>query len=83
MEHVPEGKNFDFAKDLFPLLLEKNIPLQGCILPGYWCDIGTPGPITRAIWTPWTAAGSCPRRKAAPSANAWYTAGAGPGSCGP
>ena len=42
MEHVPEGKNFDFAKDLFPLLLEKNIPLQGCILPGYWCDIGTP-----------------------------------------
>ena len=42
MEHVPEGKNSDFAKDLFPLLLEKNIPLQGCILPGYWCDIGTP-----------------------------------------
>lgn len=42
MELVPEGRAFDFAKDLFPLLLEKNIPLQGCILPGYWCDIGTP-----------------------------------------
>lgn len=42
MEHVPAGKSFDFAKDLFPLLLEKSIPLQGCVLPGYWCDIGTP-----------------------------------------
>ena len=42
MEQVPQGQSFDFAKDLFPRLLEKNIPLQGCILPGYWCDIGTP-----------------------------------------
>ncbi len=42
MDHVPEGQAFDFAKDLFPLLLEQDIPLQGCLLPGYWCDIGTP-----------------------------------------
>lgn len=42
MELVPEGQAYDFAKDLFPALLAQNIPLQGCILPGYWCDIGTP-----------------------------------------
>lgn len=42
MEPVPEGQFFDFAKDLFPRLLEEGRPLQGCVLPGYWCDIGTP-----------------------------------------
>ncbi len=42
MDYVPAGEPFDFAKDLFPRLLAENIPLQGCLLPGYWCDIGTP-----------------------------------------
>ena len=42
MERVPENTPFDFAKDLFPLLLEKGEKLLGCPLEGYWCDIGTP-----------------------------------------
>lgn len=42
MRNVPEGKVFDFAKDLFPLLLEKNEKLFGYVADGYWCDIGTP-----------------------------------------
>lgn len=42
MELVPEGAVFDFAKDLFPALLDRNEKLLGCPLDGYWCDIGTP-----------------------------------------
>lgn len=42
MELVPEGAVFDFAKDLFPKLLDKDEKLLGCALDGYWCDIGTP-----------------------------------------
>jgi mannose-1-phosphate guanylyltransferase/phosphomannomutase len=37
---IPEGKAFDFSKDLFPLLLEKGIPMYGYVTKGYWCDIG-------------------------------------------
>ena len=42
MEYVPEGKPFDFAKDLFPKLLETGHELRGIAMEGYWCDIGTP-----------------------------------------
>lgn len=42
MELVPEGAVFDFAKDLFPALLDRDEKLLGCPLDGYWCDIGTP-----------------------------------------
>lgn len=40
LEHVPKNKEFDFSKDLFPLLMEKGFPLFGCIASGYWRDIG-------------------------------------------
>ncbi|MBU0720459.1 NTP transferase domain-containing protein [bacterium] len=42
LEHIPEGKNFDFGKDLFPLLMQKEIPLMGYNLEGYWRDVGNP-----------------------------------------
>lgn len=42
MELVPAGKPFDFARDLFPLLLEKGELMQGLGMDGYWCDIGQP-----------------------------------------
>ncbi|SNX54554.1 sugar phosphate nucleotidyltransferase [Thermoanaerobacterium sp. RBIITD] len=38
---VPENKQFDFSKDLFPLLLEKGIPMYGYVSDKYWCDIGS------------------------------------------
>lgn len=41
LEFIPEGKEFDFSKDLFPLLLEKGLPLYGYIGTGYWKDVGT------------------------------------------
>lgn len=41
LSYIPEGKKFDFSRDLFPLLLAENKPFFGCVLPGYWCDIGS------------------------------------------
>jgi mannose-1-phosphate guanylyltransferase/phosphomannomutase len=40
LDYIPEGKSFDFSKELFPLLLEQGHPLYGYIADGYWCDIG-------------------------------------------
>ncbi|MGI6707906.1 MAG: sugar phosphate nucleotidyltransferase [Dethiobacteria bacterium] len=37
---VEPGRMFDFSKDLFPRLLEMKKPLFGCVLEGFWCDIG-------------------------------------------
>lgn len=34
------GQVFDFSKDLFPKMLSAGMPLFGCILEGFWCDIG-------------------------------------------
>ena len=39
---IPENRAFDFARDLFPLLLEKRELLLGVPLEGYWCDVGSP-----------------------------------------
>ena len=38
---IPEGVEFDFSKDLFPLLLQKKKPLYGFIADGYWKDVGS------------------------------------------
>ena len=40
LRHVPTDRPYDFAKELFPLLLEMGRPLYGCVLDGYWQDIG-------------------------------------------
>lgn len=42
MELVPSDRPFDFARDLFPLLLERGEKLLGIPMEGYWCDVGTP-----------------------------------------
>ena len=42
LDFIPAGENFDFAKDLFPLLMKKKIPLMACNLSGYWRDVGNP-----------------------------------------
>jgi mannose-1-phosphate guanylyltransferase/phosphomannomutase len=40
LDDIEPDVPFDFSKDLFPLLLKRGAPLFGCVLPGYWCDIG-------------------------------------------
>ncbi|MFH1860048.1 MAG: mannose-1-phosphate guanyltransferase [bacterium] len=39
-KYMPENKEFDFSKNLFPRLLEENEALCGYIASGYWRDIG-------------------------------------------
>ncbi len=40
LDLIPDGKAWDFAKDLFPLLLKEKRALYSKTLSGYWCDIG-------------------------------------------
>jgi len=40
MDRVPEGRSWDFGRDLFPALLRDGVPVYGCPLEGYWCDMG-------------------------------------------
>ena len=40
LDHVPDGEEFDFSADLFPLLLEKGLPLFGYITDRHWTDVG-------------------------------------------
>ncbi len=40
LDYIPKGEDFDFSKNLFPLLMEKGEPLYGYIAEGYWRDVG-------------------------------------------
>ncbi|MBC8536608.1 sugar phosphate nucleotidyltransferase [Feifania hominis] len=40
LDEIPEGRMFDFSKDLFPKLLARGAKLYGFLADGYWCDIG-------------------------------------------
>ncbi|MHB1393874.1 MAG: sugar phosphate nucleotidyltransferase [Clostridia bacterium] len=40
LDYYKKGDNFDFSKDLFPKLLNDNIPMYGYVAKDYWNDIG-------------------------------------------
>lgn len=40
MTQVPEGRAYDFGKDLFPRLLAEGKAMYGTAVDGYWCDMG-------------------------------------------
>jgi mannose-1-phosphate guanylyltransferase/phosphomannomutase len=40
LEFVPPRTEFDFSRDLFPLLMREDRPLYGYVAPGYWRDVG-------------------------------------------
>ncbi len=40
LDLIPERSEFDFSKDLFPLMLKEGMPLYGYVAQGYWADIG-------------------------------------------
>lgn len=42
LDAIPADRPSDFAKDLFPALLEQGEPLFGLPMEGYFCDVGTP-----------------------------------------
>jgi NDP-sugar pyrophosphorylase family protein len=39
---IPEGKPFDFSKNLFPMMLESKMTIAGFRATGFWVDIGDP-----------------------------------------
>lgn len=48
IELIADGADFDFSKDLFPLMLEKGMKLFGYKTEAYWCDIGNVSEYRRA-----------------------------------
>lgn len=47
-EHIPDGRKFDFAKDLFPKLMDEGINIAGWLARGNWTDVGSPGSLREA-----------------------------------
>jgi mannose-1-phosphate guanylyltransferase/phosphomannomutase len=41
LERVPNGRAYDWSRDVFPQLMAEGLPLFGHSLDGYWCDIGS------------------------------------------
>ncbi len=51
LDYVPEGREFDFAKDLFPLLLKEGYELYAYETDEFWVDIGSlPGYMAAKDW---------------------------------
>jgi mannose-1-phosphate guanylyltransferase / phosphomannomutase len=41
LDLVPVGQEYDFSRDLFPLLLQRGLPIFGCVTDRFWTDVGT------------------------------------------
>ena len=48
LDYIPEGEPYDFAKQLFPKLLDNGFELHGYIGEGTWLDTGRPNDMIRA-----------------------------------
>lgn len=48
LQYAPAGENYSFERGLFPVLLEKGLPLFGFPSSAYWLDIGSPEKYLRA-----------------------------------
>jgi len=42
LNYIPEGRQVSLEKEVFPWLLNHNVPLFGYLTSGYFADIGTP-----------------------------------------
>ncbi len=40
LDLIPYREEFDFSKDLFPMMLREKMPIYGYISEGYWRDVG-------------------------------------------
>jgi mannose-1-phosphate guanylyltransferase/phosphomannomutase len=43
LDLIPPDQPFDFSADLFPMMLDKGLPLFGFTTQAYWTDVGTTG----------------------------------------
>lgn len=48
LELIPAGMPYDFSTELFPAMLQKQMPIYGYIAEGYWCDVGNIAEYQRA-----------------------------------
>ena len=48
LDHIPGDRPYDFSSELFPDLMSKGFPLYGCVVDGYWCDVGSLGSYMQA-----------------------------------
>jgi mannose-1-phosphate guanylyltransferase len=46
--YIPDDTKFDFAKNLFPLLMNENHRINGWLARGTWSDVGSPGSLREA-----------------------------------
>lgn len=42
VEMIPRTGEYDFGRELFPMMLKRGERVFGCVGEGYWCDMGTP-----------------------------------------
>ncbi|MDO8841733.1 MAG: NDP-sugar synthase, partial [Methanocalculus sp.] len=47
-DHIPTGRKFDFARDLFPSLMNQGHTLKGWLARGNWTDVGSPSMLRQA-----------------------------------
>ena len=47
VDRIPK-REYDFGRDLFPLMIKEGARLNGFVADGYWCDIGSPESYRRA-----------------------------------
>jgi len=47
-DYIPEGTRYDFARDLFPRLMEEGRSLKGWLARGNWTDVGSPHSLRQA-----------------------------------
>lgn len=40
LDLIPGDGPYDFGQNLFPLMVEKGLPVYGYVMRGYWCDVG-------------------------------------------
>jgi mannose-1-phosphate guanylyltransferase/phosphomannomutase len=50
LEAIPTGRPYDFSGNLFPMLLDRGVPIYGYVATGYWSDIGTLEQLRQAHW---------------------------------
>ncbi|AFY73008.1 Nucleoside-diphosphate-sugar pyrophosphorylase family protein [Synechococcus sp. PCC 7502] len=41
LQYLEPNTPSDFSQDLFPILLERSVPMFGYVAEGYWCDVGS------------------------------------------
>jgi mannose-1-phosphate guanylyltransferase len=47
-DHIPSGTRYDFARDLFPTLMDEGYVIKGWLARGNWTDVGSPHSLRQA-----------------------------------